>query len=174
MIFRTECESINVKVWKWTCESECAKAKTTFKDKSFIYWGVVDRAIVIWQTKLFWVGGLGVGDQQDVVLGVHLDAVRILRVVPKQNVAPLVLDIEEGGHEDGHEEDEDGDDNDEATVHTLHQSHQAARPALPHVGRKWHLRSNDPKDCRVFPTSTLSEFGISSVQLFLPKWKEYG
>ena len=75
---------------------------------------------------------LGGGHQQYVVLGVDLDAVWVLRVVPEQDVAPLVLDIEEGGHEDGHEEDEDGDDDDQPTVHSLHHPHQATGPTLPH------------------------------------------
>ena len=48
-------------------------------------------------------------------------------------MAPLVLDVEEGGHEDGHEEDEDGDDDDQPTINSLHHPQQAPSPTLSHV-----------------------------------------
>ena len=53
------------------------------------------------------------------------------RVVPEEDVAPLVLDVEEGDHHDGDQEDQDGDHHHQPAVNHSHDV-----PLAFHLGQK--------------------------------------
>ena len=78
------------------------------------------------------------------------------RVVPEEDMAPLVLDHEEGGHQDRDEEGEDDDDDEEAAVHAARQ--------LPQVAHATHGTLD--RACKTVNTSPVLRFFLYSWQTF--------
>ena len=66
------------------------------------------------------------------------------RVVPEEDVAPLVLDHEEGGHQDRDEEGEDDDDDEEAAVHAARQLPQVGQATHGTLDRSYKLLTHHP------------------------------